>query len=169
MSRKRTARAFSTLSMPEIAVGLLVASVLAVSTVAGLSAVNARQQRSNAAGETAAVLQAQQQFLSLYDTYTDHPADLSGVKAPIVLTASPAVHRHEVSMALSVRGSLGLAASTSAGTCHFRYVPGPGVDEEPVERTGSVGELCDARSVFPSGEWALQPAGTRTTAMLSQP
>lgn len=169
MTAIRHKRAFSTLSMPELAVGLLVAAVLAVVTVAGISAVNARQQQANATSESAAVLQAQQQFLSLYDTYTDHPADLAGVKAPLVVTTDPAVHRHEVAIALSAQGSLGLAASTAAGTCYFRYVPGPGVTSDPTERRGTEGELCDARSVFPPGEWPLEPSGSRTAALLSQP
>jgi hypothetical protein len=169
VSTLRRNRAAVALSMPELAVGLLVAAVLGVLTVAGISSVNARQQRTTAAGEVAAVLQAEQQFLSLYDTYTDHPADLAGVKAPLVITSAPAVRRHEVSIALSSRGSLGLAAATAAGTCHFRYVPGPGVPAEPSERPGNTGELCDARSVFPAGEWPLEPAGSRTSAMLSQP
>lgn len=143
--------------------------IVAGISVVGFKAVNARQNRSAARSDISSVMQAQMRFLSVYDTFTDFPADLSGVPRQITVQTNPATSHHQVSIALSQSGALGLASVGIDGTCAFAFVPAVGGTGSLTEWYGNTGDLCDARSTIPAGDYALDPGSSRTTVVLSQP
>jgi prepilin-type N-terminal cleavage/methylation domain-containing protein len=162
---RRPHRAFT---LAELAVTMAVVAILAAISIAGLNAVNDRQQRSVARIDVNAVLQSQQRFLAVYDTFTDFPADLSGVSSDITVTAGPSIQPRQVSIALSNLGGLGLASKGTDGLCAFQFAPPPGSASEQETWFGEQGDLCDARSAIPEGDFAIEPDSSRTSWVLSQ-
>jgi prepilin-type N-terminal cleavage/methylation domain-containing protein len=156
-------------SLLELAAVMTLSLVIAGIGVVGFNAVNARQQRSAARSDISAVMQAQTRFLSVYDTFTDLPSDLSGVPRQIAVQTNPATSHHQVAIALAQSGALGLASVSADGTCAFMFVPAVGGPGSLTEWEGDAGDLCDARSAIPAGDYALDPGPSRTSAVLSQP
>ncbi len=147
-------RAFT---VAELIVGTLVLGVLVTVGTAGLRAVDARQRQNVAVSDLSTVRDSQMRFAAVYETFTDHPADLSGVPQPIVVQNDPATAYRQVAVVLSSSGALGLASRAPDGTCHFMRVP-PLATPGPFTVTSvPVGAVCDPASALAADEWPLTP------------
>jgi prepilin-type N-terminal cleavage/methylation domain-containing protein len=145
----------------ELIVAMAIIVILALVGAAGLASVNTRQQRNVARADIESVAQSQLRFASLYDTFTDFPADLTGIASlpsGITTTAAPARTTRVVSIALGSKGGLGLASRGTDASCWYRYVPPLGSVGSGTAWSIEKGAVCEGRAAFPDNEYPLVPA-----------
>lgn len=141
----------------EMIVVFIVASILSLIGVSVMRATAAKLHRTDAEGAVQQVIEAELRFAAIHGAFTSWPGDLPGVDRSITVLDTASVEPGEVSIAVGVDGTLGVASLAADGFCVVRQIQ-PVLDGAQITSiTLAAGAACDGRSGLPVGEAPVLP------------
>jgi type II secretory pathway pseudopilin PulG len=135
----------------EIAVVIFIIGIFGVMVAIGAVAVLDTQTENLSSAHAQDVVLAQQNFAQRYGTYTGFPSDLPEADGYVVVTEESA-DATQVSVAVGVAGTLGVAVRTDDETCVHYRVPSLATGGSAVPVDLGPSSVCAGEEALPSGE-----------------